>query len=336
MKSNFLYSYCLLLLLCFVGCSEKTQAGLNSTEATPPTISINRFDKKLYSYLQTPNPTQERELKEEYSDFLLAFGIITISRPNINEELFFPSLQKYFSNEMLHYIYTDALKTFDDVSAYEQELANADLLIAQNFNQKRLPILGMHISGFKENTIVLENYISISIDKYLGKDYPAYLRFFEEYQRRQMEPKFVVRDFIKAWLLSEKTQVTKKRNLSEEIIEEGKNLYVLSIALPNWKEADLIGYTEEQMAWCTEKEVQIWKALIQGQFLFNKDPLTIQKFIGETSFTTPLSSDSPGRVGAWVGWQIVQHYMKQTNSSLANLMNTDAQTILKESKYNPN
>jgi uncharacterized protein YjaZ len=54
-------------------------------------------------------------------------------------------------------------------------------------------------------------------------------------------------------------------------------------------------------------------------------------------FTSEISQDSPGRLGIWVGWQIVDSYMRNNeNVSIQELINEgDAQKILEQSFYKP-
>lgn len=333
-KRKLFYIYNLLILFSLLGCTQQTQA---QAEPVPnePSIKIDRFDIELDNYLKEPNTEKETLLKNNYPDFLSAFGVVTINRSNINDAAFFPTINRYFSNEMLSKIYNDALSAFANVQTYEEELSKADELIKANMDNKHLPNLGLHISGFKENTIVLENYISISIDKYLGQDYPMYNQFFEKYQLLQMQPKMITRDFIRAWIISEKKNNNKKKNLLDEIIDEGKVLYTLSVLLPDWQKYDLLGYTDEQLQWCTTNEIKIWKVVVQKNYLFSNDYLLIDKFVQDAPYTAPVSVESPGRLGAWIGWQIVDKYMKNNSLKLTELMNTDSSKILKDSKYNP-
>ncbi|MCD7849188.1 MAG: hypothetical protein LUH63_05295 [Parabacteroides sp.] len=46
----------------------------------------------------------------------------------------------------------------------------------------------MHVSGFNQNVLVGDSLLSISIDKYLGEEYPLYQEFFYDFQSRLMTP----------------------------------------------------------------------------------------------------------------------------------------------------
>lgn len=299
-------------------------------------VNIKRFDKDLYKYLLSPSSRQQDSLVLLYGNFLEAFGSVTINNSDIKNESYFSDIKDYFSNPMLIQIYRDALDTFNITQPYEQELSKAGELIQKDWLGKQLPQFGMHVSGFKANTIVTSDLISISIDKYLGSNYSGYKDFFEAYQRQQMKPEMVTRDYLKSWIITEMPKSNKRKDLLSEIINEGKVLYALQLLLPNWSEADLIGYTPEQLEWSKNKEKEIWKTTIDKNYLFSIDYMTIVKYLEDAPYTATISPDSPGRLGAWVGWQIIKAYAANTGANLDLIINElDMQSILKQSKYNP-
>lgn len=324
----------------FSSCMGKTTSKDVSTpeiEEQPITehIKIQRFDSLLF--LNLNNPSVHDHLYSTYPDLLSAVGSVTINQPEIDDKTFFPKLSSYFKNDMLYRIYNDALNVFKNTSTYEAELSIANEQIKNKFNGRSLPLVAMHISGFKANTIVTERYISISIDKYLGQNYRAYQNFFEAYQRSQMQPKFVTRDILKAWIMTEIPAITSPaKTLLEEIIYEGKILYALSELLPEWNKEDLIGYTSDQYNWCVDNQNSIWKSIIEKKHLYNNEYFLNQKYLVDAPFTSTISTKSPGRVGAWVGWQIVAQYAQNTGKGISDILKlNDAQLILKDSKYNP-
>lgn len=317
----------------FIGCSGTT-AKENKDTPQKKKISIIRFDKDIYNYIQQPDLQKEKALKDKYPVLLPAFGRIAMN--NSDPETFFPTLREYFSHDMLRPIYQDALSTFADVTSYEETLTTANDLIAEHLDGKELPQLAMHVSGFKENVIILNNLISISIDKYLGENYKAYQGFFQAFERQQMQSQYIVRDYVKAWLMSDIIKMSMdEQTLLSAMVYEGKILYALSLLLPELSPENTIGYTSVQLNWCKENEKNIWQKIVKQNHLFSTDHMTVTRFINDAPYTTLISQDSPGRTGSWAGWQIVKQYAKKKGASLEEIINTDAQTILKEAKYNP-
>jgi hypothetical protein len=84
-------------------------------------------------------------------------------------------------------------------------------------------------------------------------------------------------------------------------------------------------------------EQKIWAHLLTKKLLYSTQPFLTQKYIGERPSTPEIGKDAPGRIGAWVGWQIVRAYMQENPSvTLPQLLaETNAQKILTGSKYKP-
>lgn len=329
-------SWLLFFVVSVISCSS-TAKDDKSNEHRDTNISIIRFDKDFYSFLKNPDIKAQNTLLEKYPTLLPAFGFITTgAKIGQDSATFYKTLQDYFSHPMLLKLYNDAtFKIFDNAAPYESELTEANKRINEYLPGKKLPHLAMHVSGFKENVIVLDSIISISCDKYMGSDYPIYKDFFQEYQRNQMQPNLVVRDYLKAWIISSFPSINERTTLLSAMINEGKILYLLSLLTSSSSAEQLMSYTDKDLSWCQSNESEIWRLIIKQNDLYTDNHLIITKYVNDAPHTFPISPQSPGRVGCWIGWQIVEKYATKTGASLNDILNTDAQVILKESKYNP-
>ena len=122
------------------------------------------------------------------------------------------------------------------------------------------------------------------------------------------------------------------------MIHSGKILYLKDVILPEYKEEEKIGYTESQLHWCQENESYMWRYFIENQLLYDDDPKLLLRFVNPAPFSKfylEIDNESPGKVGAWTGWQIVRSYMKNNEVSLTQLMQTDAKEIFEKSNYKP-
>ena len=125
--------------------------------------------------------------------------------------------------------------------------------------------------------------------------------------------------------------------LIEQMIEKGKQWFLLNKFLPHAPDSIKTGYTQQQLNWCRENEGLIWSYIIKNENLDAVDHVTLQTYIGEGPFTQGFSQEySPGNLGQWIGWQIVNEYAEK-NSSLhpKEIMQTPARKILEEAKYKP-
>ena len=115
-------------------------------------------------------------------------------------------------------------------------------------------------------------------------------------------------------------------------------MYLLDLYLPKVSDKEKTGYTIEKLSWALENEEQIWKYFIERKLLYSTDTSLNKRFLDNGPFSKfYLSQDnlSPGRVGSWLGLQIVRSYMIHNGVSLQELLNTSTSEIYKKSKYKP-
>lgn len=317
-----------LLFLVFTSLSVVAKGNVSKEKA----ISISRFDKDFLEYLKAPSAEYFDELLKKHPVLLPAFSQTITNHSNLNNSL--SDLRKYFSHPQLKEIYTKAVTKYDDLSSYEAELQKVSDVVKQEFTVRRLPVFSVHVSGFKENVIYISNVISLSIDKYMGVDFPGYQGFFKGYQLQQMQSQMIVRDFVKAWLIADLVQPSTTSGLLSRMIEDGKILYALSALLPEYSEKDLIGYTDAQYQWMQDNEKKIWNTIVDKKQLYSSDFHLLSMYFDESPSSYPFS-ESPVRAGAYLGLQIVKEYAKRSDQSLDTIMKTNAQTIFKGSKYKP-
>lgn len=322
-----------LMTVSFCSCSGQNSHANSITTATP--MPINRFDKEVFQLINSDDSTFNQQLLAKYPQMteILGKGILNMQSPDIPG--FFTKLENFYSEPTLKSLYSDAIRKYDSVTELEQSLGNAFAWIHENFPAMQIPALYMHVSGFNQNVLVGDSLLSLSIDKYMGEDYPLYQDFFYDYQRRKMQPSHVVPDYVAGWLMSEYPFTGKENVLLDRMIYEGKIKYLVLSALPEMTPASLFGYTNEAWEWCKNNEAKLWKAIVERKHLYTPDQMTTMKYFEDIPAQF-LTSDAPGNIGSWVGLQIITQYMKETNTSLEALMkNENAQEILTLSKYKP-
>lgn len=332
MKINKLF-LTISLAISLVSCNAQSTNQNNITSAPP--MHINRFDKELFQLIDSNDSTLQRQLLKEYPQMIeiIGKGILNMKSPDMPG--FFDKLVNFYSEPTLKSLYGSAIQKYDQVNEIEQSLGNAFGWLHSQFPGRQIPALYMHISGFNQNILVGDSLLSLSIDKYMGADYPLYQDFFYDYQCRKMQPSHIVPDYLAGWLMAEYPFEGKENVLLDRMIYEGKIKYLVQMALPEITPAELIGYTEESWGWCKENESVLWKGTIELKHLYTPDKLTTSKYFEEAP-SHILVNNAPGNIGTWMGWQIVNQYMEETHATPEALMNnTNAQEILTASKYKP-
>ena len=329
--------YCILLMIFLLTniCSCDMVSGRNSSNSSNVPIHINRFDKDLYQLIILDTPEWQEQIATNYPEMLKAIGLGIFRMPDTQHPGFFDQLVNYYSEPTLNKLYQDALRVFETIETLEASLSTGFHYLKINFPTMQIPAVYMHISGLHQNVLVDDSLLSISIDKYMGSEYPLYKDYFRDYQLRKMNPDRIVPDYLKAWLLSEYPFTGNDRILLERMIYEGKIIYIIHQALQKALPEILMGYSSSEYQWCKQNEKILWKTIIERQHLFTPDAATTTRYFSEMP-SIFISDDAPGNLGVWIGWQIVAKYMNRTKSTVEELMNnTDYQEILTQSRYKP-
>ncbi|MDH3710460.1 MAG: gliding motility lipoprotein GldB, partial [Cyclobacteriaceae bacterium] len=76
---------------------------------------------------------------------------------------------------------------------------------------------------------------------------------------------------------------------------------------------------------------------VEKKLLYETSHFTKKKYMDERPTTVEIGNKCPGRIGEWLGWQIVMKYMKENPQiSLDQLMESeDVQGIFTQSRYKP-
>ncbi|GHT69233.1 gliding motility lipoprotein GldB [Bacteroidia bacterium] len=320
-----------LILSCIfsVGCSGKKAYGEEI-----PDFKIIRIDTELFNYLSKNEP--DHVLKAD-TGFLNVLGGKVIYIGRTDSTGFYERLKKYFSEPTLMGLYRSEQEQFTDIQTLTDEVAYGLGAFLKEFPNIKRPKVCMHVSGLNQSVIVTDEILSLSADKYLGADYPLYRKFFYDYQRQLMTPDRMAPDYLLGFMMANLPFKGKDDVLLDRMLYEGKLRYILSQLLPDRQVWEYAGYTEAQYSWCSANQKRIWKTILENQHLFTGNYMTTDQYLKEAPHTSFLPVESPGRVGIWLGYQIITSYMKQNpDTGFQELIElTDYQDLLKRSKYKP-
>ncbi len=120
------------------------------------------------------------------------------------------------------------------------------------------------------------------------------------------------------------------------MVDKGKRIYLLKRILPDVADSLLLGYTGQQLKGCFENEAIIWGFFVKNDLLFGIEPSVNQQYIKDGPKTPELGDASPGYIGLFAGWRIVEAYMeKNPGITIDRLMGTPANTVFQGSGYKP-
>ena len=190
---------------------------------------------------------------------------------------------------------------------------------------------------YQIKTVYSDSLLLISLDTFLGPEHPLYVGI-PNYIRKELDKKYIVSQIAEkfsAYVI----QPPQDRTFLAQMIYEGKKLFLQDLLMPNEKDIVKIAYSNYELDWVKNNEVYIWQFFIEKKLLYQTDSQWTERFIEPAPFSKfylQLDNESPGRIGRWVGWQIVRSFHENNlDVSLQDLMEVAAQELFKKSKYKP-
>jgi gliding motility-associated lipoprotein GldB len=301
-------------------------------------ISFNRFDKALAAMDRSNMIPEIDALQKEYNLFFERYVNSVINTGGTNPEIVANNLSGFLDDRHIKELHDKTFKKFGEMNEFQEEIKLAFTYYNYHFPKKPIPNIVTFISGFNYAIIAMDSTLGLGLDMYLGADceyYPA--MGIPVYKSNVMTPEYLLVDALKGWAMSEFPDESKERDLLSKMVYDGKILYLMDAFYPSKNDTLKIGFSGEQLSWCSHYEFNLWSHLVQNKLLFSQNQSDIMQFIGEGPFTRGFDKVSPARTGSWLGWQIVRSYMnKHPDVSLSELVEMkDSKAILRESGYKP-
>lgn len=224
---------------------------------------------------------------------------------------------------------------FPNTAASKKTIEDGFKRIHAHLPNAKLPktILFMN-SFFSSSMYCTKNEIGVGLERYLGaktdviKELPSDV--FYEWIKEAMEPEYLERDAVCAWVLTHICEPSKEANNIEAIIQWGKILYVTKAALPEQEEHILLRYNTADYEWALKNERGFWEYLVKQNMLFATSETDQAAFLQEAPFTSGLPQKGPDRLGQFLGYRIVASYMEQYDVTLQQLLDKPYNEILSE------
>jgi hypothetical protein len=321
-----------LLLFLIISCNSKSRRNRVDVSGTDiGQVSIKRYGKAIFS-LDTSRLQEElKRIKPEFPLFL---------NGDLDDQETIEKMAGFVTDEQLIASNRDCQDAFRDLSWLQEGLTDLFRHLKHYYPEQNPPEVYTYVSGFdfEFRTQYYNENLIIALDMYMGPDYPPYQKLgVPQYVLHKFQPAYISRDCAMEIAKSKINFKKPGNDLLDFMINEGKLLWFVKAMVPSIDDGILFDYTPEQLEWAGQYEGLVWAFMIENEALYSAEPDFRQKFILEGPFTSYFGQDSPPRLGAYIGYRIVDHYMQRHGEvSLADLMQEyNAPMILKGSKYKP-
>ncbi|WP_299012685.1 gliding motility lipoprotein GldB [uncultured Polaribacter sp.] len=311
----------LLVLCCFYSCSKQNNQNIDVSKVDV-NFKVNRFDIDFY----TTEAKDLQQLKNKYAVFFPKEITDSIAIAKINskdEQELFAETQKVY-------------KDFEPIKKQLTSLFKHVKYYNPKFKSPKVVTMLTNID-YESRVVYADSLLILSLDVFLGKNHPFY-NDYPNYIKENNTKEHLIVDVANTIIAQQVLPKPNDRTFLQKMIAEGVKLYVLDAYLPTVANHLKFGANPDKYNWLLANEEQIWSYFIEKELLFSTDTKLNSRFLETAPFSKFYSEQdklSPGKVGVWVGWQIVRSYMKHNNVSLQELLKMNTTDLYSKSKYKP-
>lgn len=186
------------ILLCSA-CEYKFRPN-EDTDVVP--LSVQRYDRLESRYLTTGDFSALQQMNTDYPietrtlmEKMLQLG--TITDANISNRFLM-----FFQDSTLQSLIADAEAEYANMDDINQQLNEAFGRLNDWIPELKRPSFYAQIGALDQSIVIGEHSVGVSLDKYMGVNYPLYKKFYSVQQRKTMSRNYIVPDCLTFYLLS--------------------------------------------------------------------------------------------------------------------------------------
>jgi len=337
----------LLAPLTFFACNNKSN--IPDVSGIKVNLEVQRFEKDLFSIDTNEIAKGLYPINQKYPSFAPVFFGGVLGLPN-DASVLEKETRRFVS--VNRSIFETAETKYKDIDDVKRDLQKSFQFVKYYFPSYTVPKIITLIgpidamakmqNGDLSTDFLGRDFLGISLQFYLGANFSLYqARYFIDnvaplYRSRRFEKEYIAADAMKLIADDLFPDKSTARPLIEQMIEKGKQWWLLDKFMPATADSLKTGYTQKQLDWCRANEGLIWNYFITNENIETIEPDVIQNYIGESPTTQGMPAIAPGNIGQWVGWQIVKKFAdKDPSLKPTDVMNTPARKILTEARYKP-
>lgn len=322
--------YCLLYTMLFTGlffsCAEEPEIDL---DAIALDTEVKRFDQAFYQTDSAHFNEALPNLKQNYAPFFSSGA----------EDIFWRN-QRF--DEQNQHLYQLSQKTFSDWPSWEEEINKLIKRYYYYFGVKDTIQAYAYISSLDFNypVVFASPYLFVALDLYLGERGAEFYQSLPQYLQYHRQPAFLLRDIAYSMAQARVPAPPEPIQLIDAMVYHGKVLKLVEKLVPQLSDEQLLVYPPGKMQFAKVHEKNMWIYFIENQLLFKTDQDLQRRFIEVAPFSkfrTNTDPETPGRIGRWFGYRIVDAYLQENPGlKLSDLLKErDSRKILKLSGYKP-
>ena len=321
-----------ILTLLFLSSCGSDSTRKKAPDPTPINLEIVRTEQELFS---AKNHSEVLAYLKKHPDLAKHFWH-NYQYPS-NQILAGQILQQILHPTVRDTVYRESVEAFENAEDFEMELEDVFGRLKTLFPDAKTPVVKTAVTVFYNDLFFSDSLVIIGLDHFIGakSSYAPPSDYYPEYVLRRYNYEHLP-SLIAFFVAGQYVSTGNSKTLLSEMIDFGKTYYLASRLVPNVPDSIVIGFTVENMIDIDANQEIVWANFIENQLLYETDHQKKKKFIDERPSVHEIGEKCPGRIGQWVGWEIVESYMTNNEVTIHELLqDRDHHKIFEKSGYKP-
>jgi hypothetical protein len=317
-----------LVLISLIGCKKPCDQQID-TSKIHINVEVERLEKDFIKVKTPQDATNFLTQHANYANFNLTAGIPP-------QELVKQVL--WLSSQPFDMLLQDVEKQFGDFHVQKEDLTKLFKNTSYYYPTFVAPKVNTIVTGFSDYVLDdTDSLLLIGLDYFLDSTahYQPQRERMPDYIKKYLQPNTI--DIKTAYALSYRFIAPNlDQKLISQMIQYGKQYYFMRKVLPCKTEYELLDYSINEWAEIKSNEYLIYSFFTKNELFYSAKPEYGKLYIGDSPKCTNIGDKCPGRIGRWLGYEIVKAYAEKNEISLqALLLETDAVKIFSQAAYKP-
>jgi len=326
-------SLCLIVLL--ASCVKNNCREDEGKVKLDKEVQITRLEETIENLKDT---AQTRAFLDQFPLFSEKF----LQRSKLpHDSILIQDIFKLSASTHLDTMYADVKHEFSDLSWLKNGLTDLFSHVKHHYPDFYVPPVYTLVSGYGVDLEVKDSILVIGLEFFLSDS----ARYFPRAADGNPLPTYIRRRLKKRFLIPEIAMVEADRfcqidpldnTMMGEMMKWGRVYYFMEKTMPCLEDSLLTGYTEKELEDVESNLKTIWAHYLDKNLFFNTDLFLIKKYCDERPKIIEIGENCPGRIGRWLGWQIVRKWASEKKLNLSQVMaEKNGRKIFNESGYKP-
>jgi hypothetical protein len=225
-----IYYFLLLTMILCMACEFKLRP--NEDDDPDAQIEVQRYDRLESRYLTTGDFSALQQMNTEYPietrtliEKILQIG--SVDDPEIHNKFL-----RFYQDSTLQMLVADVEAEYANMDDINKSLNDSFDKLKKWLPNMAVPTFYTQIGALDQSIIVGDKSVGICLDKYMGKNYPIYKKYYTPVQLESMGRNFIVPDCLSFYLLSiNPLENFDSRSQLEKDLHMGKVMWVVNKTL---------------------------------------------------------------------------------------------------------